>query len=170
MKRLGILLVVSCLLIGCTPNIKDGVTLLEEAKYEEAIAAFQVDVKEKKNLDEAYRGIGIAYFELGKYEEAAEAFEKALKNDAKETAILHSFLGACYVKSESYEEALKHYGQALEMKDCEESLAQEIRFNQIAVYEKTGEWDIVKEKVDEYVKLYPDDTSIQKTVEFLETR
>lgn len=63
-KVLGIVMLLG-MLTGCVGNIKDGVLLLEDAKYEDAIAIFEQDIKKERNLDEAYRGIGIACFELG---------------------------------------------------------------------------------------------------------
>ena len=67
------------------------------------------------------------------------------------------------------DEALALYQQALEL-ECPEEMKQEILFNEIAIYQEFGEWEIVKEKVASYVENYPDDTRMDKTVEFLETR
>ena len=69
-----------------------------------------------------------------------------------------------------YEEALKFYGQALNMTDCTGEMKQEILFNEIAIYQELGDWEVVKEKVSAYVEAYPDDERMDKTVEFLETR
>ena len=49
-------------------------------------------------------------------------------------------------------------------------MKQEILFNESAMYQEFGEWEIVKEKVASYVENYPDDTRMDKIVEFLETR
>ena len=47
--RLGVLLVAACLMMGCAANIEDGITYLEEEKYEEAIECFEKEIAEKKN-------------------------------------------------------------------------------------------------------------------------
>lgn len=167
---LGILLGIVCLFTGCTSNTRDGVAYLEEEKYQEAIECFEKDIKEEKKLDEAYRGMGIAYFELENYEASVESFEKALDNDAKESVAIYSFLGAGYLELGSYEAALENYAKALQMEACSDEMKQEILFNEIAIYQEMGDWETVKEKVDAYVKAYPEDERMDKTVEFLETR
>lgn len=168
--RLGVLLVAACLMMGCTTNIKDGITFLEEEKYEEAIACFEKDIAEKKNLDEAYRGMAIAQYELGEYSDAIDSFENALKNETEETATIYSLMAASCLQMEEYENALDYYAKALKMEDCTEELKQEILYNEIAAYQELGAWDTVKEKVASYVERYPDDERMDKTAEFLETR
>ena len=53
----------------------------------------------KKELDEAYRGMGIAYFEMEEFEKAIDAFGEALDNGAEETATLYNFIGISNMKS-----------------------------------------------------------------------
>lgn len=170
MKNIAGLIVVLLLLTGCAGNIKDGVALLEENKYQQAAEAFEKDIKKERNLDEAYYGLGIAYFELEDYEAAVESFELALKHDTKETAILCSFLGASYLETEEYDKALDAYERGLSCDDLTEELEQEIQFNLIAVYENMANWDAAKKQMDKYVDKYPEDSRVEKEAEFLETR
>lgn len=170
MKRIVGLFVALLLLTGCGRNIKDGVSMLEEGKYDAAVEAFEKDVKKERNLDEAYRGLGIAYFELEDYDAAVEAFEKAVQNGTKETAVFFGFLGASYLKNEDYDKALDAYERALVCDDLTAELEQEIQFNLIALYENMGNWDAAKKQMDKYVKKYPDDSRVEKEAEFLETR
>ena len=169
-KLLLVMIVLSLLLTGCVGNIKDGVKLLEAGKYEEAKEVFQEDIEKKKNLDEAYHGMGIACFELGEYEKAGEAFELALENKAKETAEICSFLGACYIEAEEYKKALDIYEKALADEKLTDELEQEIQYNLIAVYEHMGNWDAAKKQMEKYTKAYPDDERVEKEADFLETR
>lgn len=169
-KRVIGLIIVLVILTGCAGNVKDGVELLNDEKYEEAIAVFEEDVKKGKNLGEAHRGIGNAYFALEQYEEAIESFGVALKNETKETATIYGMLGACHMKLEAYDKALSMYKKALKMKDITDELEQEIQYNLIAIYEYTGDWEAAKKQVEKYVKAYPDDGRIEKEAEFLETR
>lgn len=168
--RLTLLILATGLLLGCANYMKDGLELLQAGNYEEAIVAFENEIAEEKNLDEAYRGVGVAYFELQDYSAAAEAFENALAFDAKETASIYNMLGVSYLKLDLYEEALTNYNRALKMEDCTEEMRQEILFNEIAIYQLKSDWDTLKEKVSEYVAAYPNDDRMNKTVEFLETR
>ena len=170
MKKVLGLVVLLLLTTGCAGNIKDGITLLEEKKYEEAAETFQKDIKKNRNLGEAYRGLGIACFEMEDYEAAVEAFELALKNETQETAVFYGFLAAGYLETKEYDKALDTYERALSKEDLTVELEQEIQFNLIAVYEKMGNWDGAKKQMDIYMKKYPDDTRVEKEAEFLETR
>lgn len=169
MKKI-VILITLLLLTGCAGSMKNGVELLEAGKYDAAVKVFQKDIKKKRNLDEAYRGLGIAYFELEDYEAAVEAFELALEHETKETAVFCSFLGASYLETEDYDKALDVYERGLACKDLTEELEQEIQFNLIAVYERMGNWDAAKKQMDKYVKKYPNDSRVEKEAEFLETR
>ena len=65
MKRATLLAltVSACLLTGCTNALKDGTGYLEDGNYKEAVTAFQKAVDEGKKTAEAYRGLGMAYYE-----------------------------------------------------------------------------------------------------------
>ena len=80
MKRATLLAltVSACLLTGCTNALKDGTGYLEDGNYKEAVTAFQKAVDEGKKTAEAYRGLGMAYYEQEDYASAKDAFEKAL--------------------------------------------------------------------------------------------
>ena len=158
------------LLTGCGGNIKNGATLLEEGKYEEAITTFQKDVKRKKNLDQAYRGIGIAHFELGNYKDALQAFELALDNHTTETAMLCSMVAACHIEAEEYNLAIDWYEKALAKDEISKELEQEIQYNLNAIYEKMGNWEAAKTQMEKYIEKYPDDPRVEKEADFLETR
>lgn len=169
-SRWILLFVVSCMFMGCKANIKDGITYLEEEKYEAAIECFEKDIAEKKNLGDAYRGMGIAEYELADYEAAIDSFENALKNESEKTATIYSLMGASSLQLKEYESALGFYAKALKMEDCTEELKQEILFNEIAIYQELGDWEVLKEKVKAYTENYPEDNRMDKTAEFLETR
>ena len=168
--KLAYIIVASCMITGCASNVKAGVESLEEGNYTEAITYFEKQIQRDKQESEACRGLGIAYFELGEYQSSLEAFTLALEHDTKETATLYNFLAAASMKLESYEEALSYYEKAGSMEDCSKELKQEIAWNEIAIYQKIGEWELLKEKVASYTEAYPEDTRLKKTIEFLETR
>ena len=165
-----IMLVAACMLIGCSSNIKDGITYLEENNYEAAISCFETEIAKKKNLGEAYHGMGIAQYELEQYNDAIDSFENALGNNEEPTATIYTLMATCYLQVEEYESALDYYKKALDMKDCTEELKQEIRFNEIAIYQEMSDWETLKEKVADYVEAYPEDNRMDKTAEFLKTR
>ena len=81
MKKIVGIVVILLMLTGCSGSIRSGVAMLQEGKYEEAVKAFEKDIQRERNLDEAYRGLGIACFELENFDEAVRAFELALQNE-----------------------------------------------------------------------------------------
>lgn len=157
-------------LSGCANNVKDGVESLEAGNYEKAKTFFEQEIKREKNLDEAYRGLGIACFELEEYGDAIEAFQLALKNETDESAILYSMMGACYIEVGEYEKALDVYTKALSVEGITDEIKQEVQYNLIAVYENMADWDAAKKQMEQYMKSYPDDKRIEKEADFLETR
>ena len=135
MKRwysLGLIIGI-CLLTGCQNNIKDGMVYMEEKQYEKAILSFEKDIADETHLKEAYRGVGMASYELGEYEEAIEAFASALEHGAKKTANLYHLMGVSYYEMKQYEKALECYEKVLAMADCTDELRQGVRFNEIAI-------------------------------------
>ena len=56
------------------------------------------------------------------------------------------------------------------LKGNSEELDQEMKFNLIVALEQSGDWENAKAKVAEYVSEYPDDASVLKEQQFLETR
>ncbi len=172
MKKIRIIAAVifTVFCMGCSMNTKEGAAFLEEGRYEEAIACFEKDIAEEKHLEEAYRGVGIAYFQLEDYANALTNFQTLLTREkAEETAALHAMMAVCYLQQNDLQGALDSYQKALAL-ECTEEMQQEILFNEIAIYQELGQWEIVKEKVAAYVEMYPEDTRMDKTVEFLETR
>lgn len=169
-KMIILITAASLFFTGCSSNVKDGVALLEEKKYENAIVAFEEQVDIGKKTEEAYYGLGIAYFELEEYEKSVTAFEKSIEQGISESAILYSFLGAGYIEEERYADALNAYEKALQDEKCDEELKQEILYNLISVYENMADWDKAKSQLEEYITLYPEDTRVEKEAIFLETR
>lgn len=180
-KLLLILSVSMILLSGCAGSLKDGAEALEAGSYEEAAEAFQQAVSEEgassEDVGAAYRGLGMANYELGKYAEALEAFENAVDNGADQTVQLYNLMGVCAMQTEDYAKGLEYIQAGLALADSssveestEEGLIQEMEYNEIICLERQAEWESAKEKIAAYTEKYPDDEAAQKEAEFLQTR
>ena len=167
---LAVLVLGIFVLAGCAKNINQGVEAMEIGKYKEAKESFERQIKKGKHLDEAYRGLGMAHFELEEYEAAISAFELALKAEAEETSTMYNMMGVCYMKIESYEKALDVYKKALELEDISKETKQEMLYNLIAIYEGMADWESAKEQMRLYREAYPNDERVEKEADFLETR
>lgn len=170
-RILAVLLAAACIgLTGCADAVKDGTELLKEEKYTEAAENFQKAIDKEKNLGEAYRGLGICYWEQEEYEKAAEAFEQALDNGTEKTATIYNMLGICEMKMESYKKAVFYFQNGQMKEDASAELMQEMAFNEIAAYEADGDYSSAKQKLEGYVERYPDDEAAAKELEFLKTQ
>lgn len=162
---------VSGMLTGCGGNpLEEGLALLEEGDYEGSVDKFKEAVEDDKNPGDAYRGIGIAKWELGQYEAARNAFASALENDAEKTATIYNFLGNCEMQLENYRSALNYYNLGIACEDCSDEMLQEMKFNEIICYEQCGEWENARKKLEEYTAAWPEDERAAKEAEFLETQ
>lgn len=171
-KRLcAAMILVSFALTGCgSKTLEEGTELLKSGKYKEAVEQLKEAAEQDKYAAEAYRGIGMAKWELGEYEAARNAFESALENGAEKTAALHNLLGNCELKLNNPKAALNYYSLGEKCEDASKELLQEMKFNEIVAYEQLGEWDNARTKLADYVKDYPEDERAAKEAEFLETQ
>ena len=177
MKRIRNLIVLGLLgilcaavLTGCGSKVNDGLEALENEKYDEAIADFQDAVDDEEDLGEAYRGLGIAYWEKQDYENAYEALKNAVKTSEEELGSTYNMLACIDLQNGNYESALAYIEKAGNCIGNSDELTQELAYNEIICYEHLGRWDEAKEKAAAYTDKYPDDDSISKDAAFLETR
>lgn len=157
-------------LTACSNSVGDGAELLEEKKYTEAAERFQKAIDQEKDLGEAYRGLGICYWEQEDYKKAGEAFEKALENGAEKTATIYNFLGICELKEGSVKKAAFYFQNGQTKEGADEELLKEMAFNEIVAYEADGDYASAKNKLKDYVEKYPDDERAAKELEFLNTQ
>lgn len=172
-KRLGLFLAAGMFVLsltGCSTQIDKGKSLLEDKKYEEAVEVFQKASKSSSMEKEAYRGLGISYFELKQYKKAAEALQNAIDKGADKTPELYNLLGISYMKTEQYEKAADCFEAGSQMEEAGEELKKEMAYNQIFVLEKAENYNEAREKADAYLKNWPDDKDVQKEAEFLKTQ
>lgn len=190
-RNCGLALVTaSCLLTGCSNASKAGIKAMEREDYKEAVTQFTEAVNtaeskgKKENAAEAYRGLGMAYYELKEYDKVLESMQKALDNGAQRTAELYNIMGISAMQQQDYESALNYFQEGVSYaestdavnaskskKDVDYSkLIREMRYNQIVCYEKEENWEDAKTAANDYIADYPDDKDIEKEVEFLETR
>lgn len=174
MKRLtAVVLTISMglSLAGCSGNpYKEGVSQLKSEQYKQAEKSFKEAVKQDKNVADSYRGIGISCFEQKDYKGALIAFEKAVKAGTKGNATLYNLMGSCALQLEDGKSALSYFEKGLSASGVSDEMKKEMEYNVIVSYEKMQSWEKAKEKLNEYLKKYPDDKTAKKEAEFLETR
>ncbi len=173
MKRIGVVMsvVLFCLILsGCTENLSEqGLEYLESEQYDEAIEQFEMAVDAEVNVGDAYRGIGIAKWELEDYEGSRDAFQKAVEQGVREAGTVYNLIGLCEMQLGNPVSAQNYFRLGIGMDGNSAELDQEMKYN-IVTYEQTEDWESAKVKLREYVAEYPEDGTAQKELDFLETR
>ncbi len=183
-----------CLLCGCAGNkVGEGTKLLEKKDFEGAIEVFEQVLAEKKSTDvqkaEAYRGLGMAYYELEQYDKAEESLSKALEAGGEATPALYNLIGISAMRQGDYEAALAAFEEGIKLPESGERKEQgtffwqeerhavdysevirEMCYNRIVCYEKIVDWQQAYQAATEYLDKYPDDADVAHEAEFLETR
>ena len=196
-KRMVLVMAVSamCMMAGCGNTVKDGTEALEQGDYDTAIASFEeaAGSDDKEEAAEGYCGLGMTYYEQKQYDQALEMLEKekniskdvllekAFDNGTVKTAELCNLAGTSALCKEDYAKALEYIQEGIALAEekqgnkkqedkKQETLLQEMKYNEIICLEKTADWEMAKEKMSEYQAAYPEDESVAKEAEFLQTR
>lgn len=121
----------------------------------------------KKGYAPAAIYLGKVYVEVQELEKAKEIYQNCL-NQEELKAEAYNGLAYCSMEQEDYEKALEYIQKGLEVKDGEVDRA--LLFNEIVVYERSRDFASAKEKMQQYLTLYPADDAAVKENYFLQTR
>ena len=133
--------------------------------YENARKALETSADKGYAMARIY--LGRVYLAMGENEKARETYDQCLKEKAL-TAEAYNGLAYCSASEEDYETALSYIQEGLDQAAQEEQ--QSLLFNQIIIYEKMTDYDSAREKLREYLELYPADENAIRENYFLETR
>ena len=132
LKRLAVsTMLAAMLLAGCAgkeagEKIEQANALINEEKYEDAIAQYQQVVSTGRRLQEAYRGMGIAYLKLDMYEEAETEFKYALLECSGKIGEMEQdiscYLADAQLRNGDIEDAIETYSNLIQVKDKDADL------------------------------------------------
>lgn len=171
-RGVAVVLTAACVLLsGCQATaLENGTQQLQQKNYQEAALTFQKAQNKSTMKAEAYKGEGIAQFELKEYKKAEKALKQALKEGVTKTASLYNMLGISQMEQEKYEDAQQSFETGLKVDGISEALKQEMSKNEIVALEKQNRFAEAKEKLNAYAAAYPEDAEAQKEAAFLETQ
>lgn len=138
-KRISRMLLLLCLIVtllsaalsgcgsreedGSTADVSTGLIYVQNGRYEEAIAMFQELISMERDLEDAYRGLGIACMGSGDLEGAVQAFENALKEagavPGEKEYDINYYLGSCYYKLGDYKSAEEVYDAIIALRQAD---------------------------------------------------
>lgn len=160
-----ILAAVLCAMMLCTgcggeekvSHIDEGMTAIEELRYEDALASFDQALLSGEDKRLVYRGQGLANLGLTRYDEAAAALERCLASGSSVPDDMdydvNYYLATAYYKAERLEDAKKVYDAILALR----SNAREAYFMRGIVQLKLGNYELGKPDFDRAVELAPND-------------
>jgi len=129
----------------------------------------------KSSLNESKKaGVGKANYVLGEIAEAEGDLQTALScytdymKVENPTVDEYAHIINCQIINGDYDGAMKNVEGAIS--NAGESEKKALRFEEIVVLEKTGNYDSAREKMNQYLADYPDDERAQRENVFLQTR
>lgn len=100
------------MLVGCSAGFYgQGRKLTEQGQYDQAIEAFYKQIARYPQQAEAWRELGVAYYEKGDLDKAEDALKQA--NGMNPDARTNLYLGLIYERQEMIDQAITAYGVAL---------------------------------------------------------
>ena len=157
-----------------------GMAYYELADYESALSAFEqgLSLGAEKTV-QLYNLCAVCALQGEDYETALEHIQTALAlaettgytsgDDAADTSSDADSSGDGSASGDSSDDDNSSSDSSDEDPSAD-SLIQELKYNEIICYEQLGDWENAKAKMQEYREAYPDDDSVEKEAEFLETR
>ena len=112
--------------------------------------------------------LGMVYRAQGDTANARTMYQQYVAADDSDPARGYNGLALCDINDGSYDSALENITKGLE--DASTAEMQDLLFNEIVVYEKKLDFATALSKIQEYVKMFPDDENAQKELTFLKSR
>jgi len=102
------------LLVGCSQSLYvQGRRLVEQGEYDQAIERFYAEIAKNPQSADAWRELGVAFYEKGDLTKAEDAFKQA--NKIRPDARTHLYVGLSFEQREMFDEAMRAYGASLSL-------------------------------------------------------
>ena len=134
-------------------------------KYEDARRVL-VNPVEEKYLP-AMELMGEIYLALEDYPHALAVYQNLMQEQGENTFVYNG-LAMCCIASGDYDQALSYIETGLALEGDEGK--QQLRFNEVVVYEKKLDFATALIKAEAYAELYPTDEAGVRELQFLNTR
>lgn len=131
-------------------------------------AKIQLEQSLKNGFIEANYFLGEISISEGNYKQAIEYFETFEESGGMVSGMFYNQLLTCYLNEEEYDKAKNTLKKAKKYSDV--SIEQQLLRNEIILLEKTGDFNEAYEKMQKYLKRYPEDADAQRDATFLKTR
>ena len=100
--------------------------------------------------------------------DAAMNYLKKFQKSGEESSEAYDTIGKLYMLQGDYDGALEQFDKGLSMKKITNE--KDLRKDQVAAYEYSGDFATARDKAQEYVEKYPEDATMARELVFLQTR
>ena len=142
---------------GKQENIDQGMKLIEQLNYEEALKCFDAALLNKEDARLSYRGQGLAYMGLTEYDKAAEYLEKALSysdfNVEQMDFDINYYLATAYYKLGELDKAKAVYDSITALRPKEKTAY----YLKGVIEIEQGDQEAAKADFDKAVEIEPQD-------------
>jgi tetratricopeptide (TPR) repeat protein len=142
-----------------------GLIYYELGNSDEALKSLKKAVDE--DYTEAFSMYASVCIETGKTDQARKMFNSRI-SDKKELAASYNGLALCDLADEKYDDALNNLESGLKQDD--DTVTEELKFNEVVVYERMLDFDTAKTKLSAFLEEYPDNEAAIRENKFLQTR
>lgn len=122
----------------------------------------------KNGFTEAYYYIGEIYRIKKDYPKAIYYYDIFIKEGEISAPHVYNQIASCLIKTGDYTQALEYLEKGIAFNHA--GSMQTLKKNEIVTYECLGEFDKVKEKLSQYITVYPTDKEAAREAQFVETR
>ena len=126
---------------GRVDYYREGLELLNDGKFHEALTSFRLALKEAPGDPVVLQQIAISYTRIGMTEEAAKTYRHVLKSKP-DAAGAHYGLAFLYLRAGQHEDALRHLRAFLENAPRDDMADEHVRHARATMAQLTGERDI----------------------------
>lgn len=154
-----------------TPNSKEdeyNIAKLHFYKGDFETAISELSESYSNGFMEAYYYIGEIYRLKKDYGKAIYYYEYYIDSGEVTSPNIFNQIAICLLKTDQTKEALDYLEQGILYSNA--GILQILKKNEIIAYEKLGNYEAAKQKLEEYLKSYPKDTKALREATFIETR
>jgi tetratricopeptide (TPR) repeat protein len=120
---------------------EEGLELLNDGKFHEALTSFRLALKEAPGDPIVLQQIAISYTRIGMTDEAAKTYRHVLKSKP-DAAGAHYGLAFLYLRAGQHEDALRHLRSFLANAPGDEIAAEHLHHAKMTMAQLTGEMEI----------------------------
>jgi predicted Zn-dependent protease len=137
--------------------VKEGITLHDAGKYDEAIAKYDEAIKADPGYSNGYYEKGFTLFSTGKGKDALPCLEKVLKLDPQSPGA-YDMIGSIYDDDKQTDKAIEYFQKGLKI----DSTYQRLYYNMAITYYRLGKYADAEVKAIKAIKLDPKHASSQR--------